>query len=157
MEIGRRKAASADGSFYEYSPWTTALSQVCICGGRRKKRLSERVHRCQECGLVAPRDRFSAFLGLYVHQVVDVGTGEIKDMLDVEEARAAFLSRHDIGGHPAPGITKLRGSRHGGHPRHPRAVARQKVRHKKGGDRVARGNPAQPVLTADAAAKVVAA
>jgi len=151
IEVGHRKAANAGGSFYDYSPWTTALSQVCICGERRKKRLSERVHRCPNCGVVAPRDRFSAYLGLYVHQVVDAETGEINDMLDVEEAQAEFLNRHDIGGHPASGIIKLRGSRHGSHPRHPRAVARQKARRNKGGDRVVRGNPAQPVPTAHAA------
>ena len=148
IEIGRRKAESAGGSFYEYSPWTTALSQSCVCGGRVKKRLSERTHRCPVCGLVAPRDRFSAFLGLSVHSVVDPETGEIQDLLNVEEAREALLNRHDIGGHPTLSSIKQRGSRHGRHPRHPRAVARRKSRLKSGGDGVARGKPTQPVPTA---------
>ena len=147
VEMGRRKAASAGGSFYEYSPYTTALSQTCVCGGRKKKRLSERVHRCA-CGVVAPRDRFSAFLGLYVHPVVDPETGEIEDLLDVEEARQSLLDRHDIGGHPASSSNKLRGSRRRWHPRHPRAVARRRARLNPGGDRAVRGKPAHPVPTA---------
>ena len=157
IEIGRRKAASADGSFYEYSPWTTALSQTCVCGGRSKKRLSERVHRCA-CGVEAPRDRFSAFLGLYVRSVADPETGEIQDLLDVEEARQSLLNRHDIGGHPASGSTKLRGSRRRWHPSHPRAVARRRARLSSGGDRAVRGEPTQPVPTAGATtAEAVAA
>ncbi|MGH3561346.1 MAG: transposase, partial [Mycobacterium sp.] len=47
----RRKAESAGGDrLYEYNPKTTALSQTCLCGDRRKKPLSQRVHRC-ECGI----------------------------------------------------------------------------------------------------------
>ncbi|MDA8286241.1 MAG: transposase [Actinomycetota bacterium] len=157
VEMGRRKAASAGGSFYEYSPYTTALSQTCVCGGHKDKRLSERVHRCA-CGVVAPRDRFSAFLGLHVHPVVDPETGELRDLLDVEEAHQSLLDRHDIGGHPASGSTKLRGSRRWWHPRHPRAVARRRARLNPGGDRAVRGKPTQPVPTAGATtAEAVAA
>lgn len=151
IELGRRKAESAGGSFYEYSPWTTALSQSCVCGGRIKKPLSQRTHHCLVCGLVAPRDRFSAFLGLSVHPVVDPETREIKDLLNVEEAREALLNRHDIGGHPTLSSIKQRGSRRGSHPRHPRAVARRKASLKSGGDRVARGKPTQSVPTAHVA------
>jgi hypothetical protein len=39
----------------------TKLSQTCQCGRVAKKKLSERVHRC-ECGVVAQRDLYSAFL-----------------------------------------------------------------------------------------------
>ena len=149
VEIGHRKAASADGSFYEFNTWATALSQTCVCGRRNKKHLSERVHRCQ-CGVVAPRDRFSAFLGLYVHRHVDQETGEVFDLLDVKEASIGFLSRHDIGGHPALSSIKPRGSRRG-RGIHPRAVARRRARLSSGGDRGVRGKRAQPMPTAHVA------
>jgi hypothetical protein len=64
----RRKAESAGGDhLYEYSPNTTALSQTCLCGNRRKKPLSQRVHRCG-CGIKEDRDLFSAYLGLHVRK-----------------------------------------------------------------------------------------
>ena len=45
-------------------PLTTALSQHCLCGNRKKKKLSERLHEC-ECGCKAQRDVLSAYLGTY--------------------------------------------------------------------------------------------
>ena len=45
-------------------PLTTALSQHCLCGVRKKKKLSERLHEC-ECGCKAQRDVLSAYLGTY--------------------------------------------------------------------------------------------
>ncbi len=155
IEIGRRKAESADGTFYEFSPWTTALSQTCLCGERRKKRLSERVHRCPKCGLVAPRDRLSAFLGLSVHWYGVPESEEGIDLLDLEEANAGFSNRHDIGGIPESSSIKSRGSRRG-RMHHPRAVARRKARLSSGGDRVVRENPAKPSPTANETAAVVA-
>jgi putative transposase len=66
VEVMRRKAESAGGGrLYEYNPRTTALSQTCLCGNRKKKPLSQRVHRCQ-CGITEDRDLFSAYLGLHV-------------------------------------------------------------------------------------------
>ena len=51
VEMMRRKAESAGGDrLYEYNPKTTALSQTCLCGNRKKKPLSQRVHRCG-CGI----------------------------------------------------------------------------------------------------------
>ena len=105
VEIGRHKAESAGGPFFEFSTYSTALSKSCICGERNKKRLSERTHHCK-CGVVAPRDRFSAFLGLYVYRQVDTETKEVQDLLDVEGAKAGFLNRHDIGGHPGRAVSK---------------------------------------------------
>lgn len=47
----RRKAESAGGErLYEFNTTTTALSQTCLCGNKKKKPLSQRVHRCQ-CGI----------------------------------------------------------------------------------------------------------
>jgi putative transposase len=68
VETIRRKAASAGGDrLYEYSPYTTALSQTCLCGDRKKKQRSQRVHRCG-CGIKEDRDLFSAYLGLHVRR-----------------------------------------------------------------------------------------
>lgn len=61
----KRKAESAGGGMEVFSTRHTALSQVCVCGARHKKRLSERVHAC-ECGVLMQRDLFSAYLANYV-------------------------------------------------------------------------------------------
>ena len=59
------KAESAGNENVEI-PLTAALSQLCVCGVRKKKKLSERLHEC-DCGCVAQRDVLSAYLGtLYV-------------------------------------------------------------------------------------------
>jgi hypothetical protein len=56
-----RKAESAGGEVWDMGAGDLKLSQLCVCGKIRKKRLSERWHRCG-CGIVAQRDLFSAFL-----------------------------------------------------------------------------------------------
>ena len=58
------KAESAGHSFLDINPYATALSQHCLCGEKKKKPLSQRVHSCPSCGLKAHRDHLSAFLGL---------------------------------------------------------------------------------------------
>ena len=65
LSILTRKAESAGGKVEEFSTYHTALSQICLCGQKHKKRLSERVHQC-DCGVVAQRDLFSAFLAKHV-------------------------------------------------------------------------------------------
>ncbi|EQD69749.1 hypothetical protein B1A_06681 [mine drainage metagenome] len=67
------QAESAGGRLYEYDPRTTALSQTYVCERKVKKSLSQRIHSC-ECGVVADRDLFSAFLGLYVKPREDIDT-----------------------------------------------------------------------------------
>jgi putative transposase len=58
----KRKAASADGEVDEFSTRTTRLSQTCHgCGTVEEKPLSQRWHVC-DCGVVAQRDLYSAFL-----------------------------------------------------------------------------------------------
>lgn len=59
------KAQSAGGWVRRVSTWDTYLSQRCHCGARKKKSLSQRVHRC-DCGVVAQRDLYSAFLARYI-------------------------------------------------------------------------------------------
>lgn len=63
----KRKAASAGGSFTNFSTRTTALSQTHLSGECVKKSLSERVHYDQ-IGIVMHRDLFSAYLARYVNQ-----------------------------------------------------------------------------------------
>jgi putative transposase len=124
MQTIRRKAASAGGDrLYEYSPYTTALSQTCLCGERKKKPRSQRVHRC-ECGIREHRDLFSAYLGLHVHK----GTDGL-DRLDLEAANNGWLHRQDIDGcrDPAAASSNRRGRRH---PPSRRSVARIKARRK---------------------------
>jgi transposase len=67
LSILTRKAESAGGSMEEFSTYHTALSQVCLCGQKHKKRLSERVHDC-DCGVVMQRDLFSAYLAKHVKE-----------------------------------------------------------------------------------------
>jgi hypothetical protein len=58
----RRKAGSADALVDEFPTYPTKLSQTCHgCGTVAKKPLSQRWHRC-ECGVIAQRDLYSAFL-----------------------------------------------------------------------------------------------
>jgi putative transposase len=62
VERLRRKAESADAEVHEFPTRTTRLSQVCHnCGEVKRKPLSQRWHVC-ECGIVAQRDLYSAFL-----------------------------------------------------------------------------------------------
>ena len=57
------KAESAGDENVEI-PLIAALSQLCVCGARKKKNLSERLHECN-CGCLAQRDVLSAYLGTY--------------------------------------------------------------------------------------------
>jgi putative transposase len=62
----RRKAESAGASVVEFPTRTTRLSQMCHnCGAVAKKPLSQRWHVC-DCGVVAQRDLYSAFLATCV-------------------------------------------------------------------------------------------
>jgi transposase len=60
------KAESAGGEVFAFPTYTTRLSQVCHkCGTISKKPLSQRWHEC-ECGIVAQRDLYTAFLAMCV-------------------------------------------------------------------------------------------
>ena len=76
----KRKAESAGAEVVEFPTPTTRLSQVCHnCGMVERKPLSQRWHVC-DCGIVAQRDLYSAFLASCVE-------GE---RLDAGRARAAW-------------------------------------------------------------------
>jgi putative transposase len=77
VEMLRRKAESAGGDrLYEYNPNTTALSQTCLCGNRKKKPLSQRVHRCA-CGIKEDRTCSPRTLGSTSTGTRRVSTGWI--------------------------------------------------------------------------------
>lgn len=63
--LRRIAETAASATVFEFPTGKTKLSQRCLCGRIHKKPLSMRVHRC-ECGTVAQRDLFSAFLGQFV-------------------------------------------------------------------------------------------
>ena len=123
VQTMRRKADSAGGDrLYEYTPNITALSQTCLCGNRKNKPLSQRVHRC-ECGIKEDRDLFSAYLGLHVRRQADG-----LDWLDLEAANHGWLlRRQDVDGRRGPVVasSNRRGRRH---PPSRRSVARIKAR-----------------------------
>ncbi|WP_454788448.1 zinc ribbon domain-containing protein [Mycolicibacterium lutetiense] len=124
VEKVRRKADSAGCTpLYEYNPRTTALSQTCLCGNRKKKPLWLRTHRC-ECGITEDRDLFSAYLGLHVGTQVD-GV----DRLDLPSAQKGWGHRQDVDVSPkssrSASARKRRGRRH---PPSRRSVARISAR-----------------------------
>ncbi|MGV0808432.1 zinc ribbon domain-containing protein [Mycolicibacterium setense] len=127
VEMMRRKAESVGGApLYEYNPYTTALSQTCLCGTKKKKPLSQRVHRC-DCGITDDRDLFSAYLGLHVRSGPD-GV----DRLDLPSARQGWGHRQDVDEPPkfSPRAHCARKRRGRAHPPSRRSVARIKARRK---------------------------
>ena len=151
VELIRRKAESAGGGLYEYSPYSTALSQTCVCGARKKKTLDQRRHLCA-CGACAHRDLFSAFLGLFVHRVTTPDGRTVTDTLDVSQANTTWLTAHDTQWQPA---SRKKHHKQRGQVRPTgRSVARIKARRlpllKSEPDRAARLEPVQTEPTAPA-------
>ncbi len=94
-----RKAESAGGRTREGDPRKPAPFQSCVCGARKKKPLSQRVHAC-ECGAgPIQRDVFSAYLWRHIKED---GT------LDAPKAQAELSRRKDISVHAASGEYKQR-------------------------------------------------
>jgi putative transposase len=80
VKMLERKAVSAGASFVELPTRQLKLSQTCHgCGKVQKKLLSQRWHQC-ECGIVAQRDLYSAFLASHVKD----------NRLNVDDARVAW-------------------------------------------------------------------
>ncbi len=61
----KRKAETGNGKIVEFLTNSTALSQTCQCGRKKKKLLSNRWHICK-CGVKAQRDLYSAYLARHV-------------------------------------------------------------------------------------------
>jgi hypothetical protein len=57
--------AGGTGGVQRASTRTTALSQHCPCGARVEKRLADRVHQCDACGLHGDRDAVAAVLASF--------------------------------------------------------------------------------------------
>ena len=85
VSLLKRKAASAGGYVEECSPYQTCLSQVCVCGRKKKKKLAERWHHCP-CGASAQRDLFSAYLASHVN----------KDKLDISQAEKDWVAAQPL-------------------------------------------------------------
>ena len=95
-----RKAESAGGRTGEGDPRLSAPSQSCVCGARKKKPLSLRVHTCDECGIgPIQRDVFSAFLWRHI---------DSDGTLDAPKALNELSRRQDIAVHAASGQFKQR-------------------------------------------------
>ena len=75
----KNKAERAGGQVVEVPTYSTKLSQTCQCGRVKKKSLSERIHQC-ECGIVAQRDLYSAFLAKYIEP--DTFVLQVSQLLD---------------------------------------------------------------------------
>lgn len=61
----KRKVETVGQSLTKFPTNGTALSQMCQCGRKEKKKLSERWHKCS-CGVSVQRDLYSAFLARHV-------------------------------------------------------------------------------------------
>lgn len=98
-----RLAASAGGRVVELNAWCAKLSQTCLCGAIKKKRLSERWHDCQ-CGVSAQRDLFSAYLARFVERdtfLLNAGRAQVAWPGAERRLRAAF--EQAISNQPASG------------------------------------------------------
>jgi putative transposase len=91
----KRKAESAGARVDEFPTRTTRLSQVChSCGTVEPKPLSKRWHLC-DCGIVAQRDLYSAFLAACV-EGERLDAGRAKELWPgVDTLLQAALSRID--------------------------------------------------------------
>jgi hypothetical protein len=153
VEACRSKAESAGGNMFEYSTFTTALSQTCVCGSQRKKPLSLRVHRCA-CGALAQRDVFSAFLGLFVHPVANPDMPDATvDSLDLDHACKAWSAAQDIEWLPKSGNNTVLSKRRGQVRPSGRSMARIKARreHRQAPTETLGTSLVQVMVTADAA------
>ena len=83
-----RKAEYARGRCEKINTYQTALSQMCLCGAKNKKPLSERHHQCS-CGVTAHRDQFAAYLAIFCHKEIDQ-FGKERWALNLPDARRMF-------------------------------------------------------------------
>ena len=151
VEMGRSKAESAGGGLYEYSTYTTRLSQACLCGAIKKKPVSQRVHRC-DCGITSQRDLFSAFLGLFMHRTADPDHPDtLVDTLDLDQANKAWTAAPEIEWMPKPSNNTAPPKQRGQVRPSRRSMARITKRRHAASDRAVRQKVEQPHVTALAA------
>ncbi|MGW1799312.1 zinc ribbon domain-containing protein [Streptomyces sp. NPDC001984] len=96
------------------STFTTKLSQTCLCGQRIPKTLSDRIHACPDCGLVADRDMVSAAVTAHVRvddpddpstARVDTVQARHTQILFEQGLQEALSSQPQRGARPARGRT----------------------------------------------------
>ena len=110
VEKLRRKAENAGGRVEEFNTWSTALSQMCQCGQKEKKKLYKRWHKCS-CGVEAQRDLYIAYLACFVENdklMVDQANKSWSGM-DIALHAAIELLKQTIRG-PVPSSLGLSGS-----------------------------------------------
>jgi transposase len=97
-----RKASYARGWCHKINTRQTALSQTCLCGVKKKKTLSQRIHDCDRCGFKAPRDYVSAYLAIFCHETKmrkgskwTVDLGQARKLLQGEWYFTPGDARHD--------------------------------------------------------------
>ncbi|MBT2701120.1 hypothetical protein J7E79_27930 [Bacillus sp. ISL-40] len=86
LKMLKRKVESQGGRFREFPTYSTKLSQTCHCGAIKKKRLMDRWH-IYECGVVAQRDLYSAFLARYVTK---------SNQVDLQQAEKEWLQLSNV-------------------------------------------------------------
>ncbi|MEZ5117096.1 MAG: zinc ribbon domain-containing protein [Candidatus Nanopelagicales bacterium] len=120
----RMECEKTGGALLRAATGPTALSQHCVCGRRERKPLTQRVHRCPGCGLVADRDLLAAALAACVTLTDpdDPTTARIDPELLAALARRAAAQQEALhrSTAPAPGPSTP-GGRDGSH--HPVAPA----------------------------------
>ena len=106
----KRKAANAGGRVEEINPYKTKLSQTCHCGAINKKPLQQRWHQC-DCGVVAQRDLYSAYLASFVENNVLIVSRAEKAWqgMDIALRMAMSQVKHPSSG-PLPTSLGLLGS-----------------------------------------------
>jgi len=88
-----RKAVNAGGYGMDIPAGKARLSQACLCGRIEKKPLSQRWHIC-DCGVVAQRDLFSAYLARHTDSNGVLDTSRAKDLWnEVEPLLRQAVSR----------------------------------------------------------------
>lgn len=104
----KAEAAKWDATVTEFSTWTTWLSQTCFCGRVKQKGKGEksRWHQC-ECGAIAQRDLFSAYLARFVeHDRLDADRAKSawSDICNVVDAAPRLLKQRANGKHLPPSL-----------------------------------------------------
>jgi hypothetical protein len=101
MQALKQLAESADFDVNEFPTRNTYLSQRCQCGIKKKKHLSERTHKCSECGRVMDRDLYSAFLATAVIETGEYRANQLSDWSGWEAILHAAWTRAYNQGIPA--------------------------------------------------------
>jgi putative transposase len=88
ISLVKQKFAMTGGTVTDIDPYKACLSQICPeCGTRKKKKLSERVHKCLNCGYTLDRDLTSAALAICVDQKTK--------MVDLEKSKV-FIKKNEV-------------------------------------------------------------